>query len=114
MTRGFSCHFFKFKTPNSNCSRNVGLIMARAALVQMVSSADVADNLYQATELMKQARAMDADLVLLPENFAFMGFNEKDKIKIGEAYGDGPIQKTISHLAKQLGLWVIAGTIPLK
>jgi deaminated glutathione amidase len=88
--------------------------MARAALVQMVSSARVADNLDQATQLMKQACDQQADLVLLPENFAFMGFNEKDKLLIGEVYGEGPIQQKISQLAKQMGLWVIAGTIPLK
>lgn len=88
--------------------------MARAALVQMVSSADVADNLHQVEQLMFQARDAQADLVLLPENFAFMGLHDTDKLHIGEVYGQGSIQHKISQLAKLLGLWVIAGTIPLK
>ena len=88
--------------------------MARAALVQMVSSAGVADNLHQVEQLMIQAREEQAELVLLPENFAFMGLHETDKLRIGEEYGVGPIQQKISQLAKKLGLWVIAGTIPLK
>ena len=88
--------------------------MARAALVQMVSSAHVAENLQHVEHLMKQARDEQADLVLLPENFAFMGLHETDKLQIGEVYGVGPIQEKISQLAKNLGLWVIAGTIPLK
>ncbi|PWY55922.1 apolipoprotein acyltransferase [Legionella qingyii] len=88
--------------------------MARAALVQMVSSADVADNLQQVEKLMIHAREEQAELVVLPENFAFMGFHETDKLQIGEVYGDGPIQQKMSQLAKKLGLWVIAGTIPLK
>lgn len=67
--------------------------MARAALVQMVSSAEVADNLQQAEKLITQAREEQADLVLLPENFAFMGLHEADKLSIAETYGDGPIQK---------------------
>ncbi|MCW8471698.1 carbon-nitrogen hydrolase family protein [Fluoribacter gormanii] len=88
--------------------------MARAALVQMVSSADVADNLQQVEKLMIHAREEQVELVVLPENFAFMGLHETDKLQIGEVYGDGPIQQKMSQLAKQLGLWIIAGTIPLK
>ncbi|HHF7367103.1 TPA: carbon-nitrogen hydrolase family protein [Legionella bozemanae] len=88
--------------------------MARAALIQMVSSAEVADNLCQVEKLMIQAREEQAELVLLPENFAFMGLKETDKLQIGEVYGAGPIQQKISQLAKKLGLWVIAGTIPVK
>lgn len=88
--------------------------MARVALVQMVSSANVVDNLQLVEKLMIQAREGEAELVLLPENFAFMGRHETDKLQIGEIYGQGPIQEKISKLAKQLGLWVIAGTMPLK
>ncbi|KTD11085.1 hydrolase [Legionella gratiana] len=88
--------------------------MTRVALVQMVSSATVADNLQQIEKLMFQAREAQSDLVLLPENFAFMGLYESDKLQIGEVYGQGPIQQKISQLAKQLGLWIVAGTIPLK
>ncbi|MGL5743414.1 MAG: carbon-nitrogen hydrolase family protein [Legionella sp.] len=88
--------------------------MARAALVQMVSSAKVADNLAQVEKLMMQARDDGADLVLLPENFAFMGLHEQDKLQIGEIYGDGPIQQKISACAKKIGMWVVAGTIPVK
>ncbi|MBI2785302.1 MAG: carbon-nitrogen hydrolase family protein [Legionella longbeachae] len=88
--------------------------MGRVALIQMVSSANVADNLQHLEKLMQQARAEDAELVVLPENFAFMGLNEKDKLQIGEVYGEGPIQQKISHLAKKFSMWVIAGTIPLK
>lgn len=88
--------------------------MARAALIQMISSAKVTDNLQQVEQLMIQAREEQADIVLLPENFAFMGLKEIDKLQIGEIYGVGSIQQKISQLAKKLGIWVIAGTIPLK
>lgn len=88
--------------------------MARAAVIQMVSSAKVPDNLQQVEKLMIQAHKEQAELVVLPENFAFMGAKESDKLQIGETYGQGPIQHKISQLAKQLNLWVVAGTIPLK
>lgn len=88
--------------------------MARVALVQMVSSARVIDNLQQTEKLMIQARDNQAELVVLPENFAFMGRNEADKLQIAEVYGQGSIQEKIGELAKRLSLWVVAGTIPIK
>ncbi|HAT8178417.1 TPA: carbon-nitrogen hydrolase family protein [Legionella pneumophila] len=88
--------------------------MNRVALVQMVSSAKVADNLQLTEQYLIQAREQEASLVVLPENFAFMGMNERDKLHIAEDYGQGPIQQKISELARDLRLWIIAGTIPLK
>jgi len=88
--------------------------MARVALVQMVSSAKIAENLQQIEKLMTKARDSQAELVVLPENFAFMGTKDTDKLQIAEVYGQGPIQQKVSQLARQLGLWVIAGSISLK
>lgn len=88
--------------------------MARVALVQMVSSANVSDNLQQIRLLLQQAREQNVELVVLPENFAFMGMNEGDKVKMAEEEGQGPIQEQVRALAQDLGLWIIAGTIPIK
>jgi len=88
--------------------------MARIALIQMVSFAQVEKNLQQVETLMRQARDAEAQLVVLPENFALMGIHETDKVHIAEVEGHGPIQDKISQLASRLGLWVVAGTIPLK
>jgi predicted amidohydrolase len=86
----------------------------QVALIQMVSSSNIADNLAQVTHWMKVAKEKQVDLVVLPENFAMMGVHESDKCQIAEQEGQGPIQEKISALAKALGLWVVAGTIPLK
>lgn len=88
--------------------------MSRVALVQMVSSTQIKDNLDQVEQLLMQAVAAEADLVVLPENFAYMGMLQSDVLNIAEPYGQGPIQDQISRLAKKFGLWVIAGTIPIK
>lgn len=88
--------------------------MARVAVAQMRSSAQVKDNLNQVEQLMTQAREEEVQLVVLPENFALMGCNETDKLQAAEVEGHGFIQEKVSYLAKQLGLWVIAGTLPLK
>ncbi|MFI4919305.1 MAG: carbon-nitrogen hydrolase family protein [Legionellales bacterium] len=88
--------------------------MTKAAIIQMVSTAKVAENLMQVETLMVQARDKQAELVVLPENFAFMGMNETDKLQVAEVDGLGAIQQKIIQLAKRMGLWVVAGTIPIQ
>jgi nitrilase len=80
----------------------------------MVSSADVGRNLEVARALLRQARDGGARIAALPENFAFMGAREADKLAIAEDEGAGPIQQAVAGLARELGLWIIAGTLPLR
>jgi len=88
--------------------------VTRVAAIQMVSSADVGLNLDVASRLLREARAQGARVATLPENFAFMGVAEADKFAIAENDGDGPIQARLASLASELGLWIVAGTIPLR
>jgi deaminated glutathione amidase len=86
----------------------------KVAALQMTSGPDVPANLAQAKELLTQARNQDARLAALPENFAFMGLKDADKRAVGEADGSGPIQDFLSATARDLGLWVVAGTMPIR
>lgn len=88
--------------------------MSKVAVIQMVSSASVKNNLKQIDRFLFRAVEEHVDLVVLPENFAFMGMKETDKLVVGEIYGTGEIQQAISAMAKKYGLWVVAGTIPVK
>ena len=88
--------------------------MAIAAVVQMNSSSDVAANMSALKGYFSNAAAANARLLVLPENFAFMGKHETDKLHIAEMYGRGEIQEMISKYAKSYKIWVIAGTISLK
>ena len=87
--------------------------MTHAAVLQMTSTPDVATNLAMARQLLERARADGAVLASLPENFAIMGRNEVDKLAVAEPLGEGPIQSFLGHCARELGLWIIGGTIPL-
>lgn len=87
--------------------------MQKVGLVQMTSSTKIAENLKFVEQMLIQANEQEVALVVLPENFACMGFKD-EKLRSAETYGQGPIQEKISQLAKQLNLWIIAGTIPLK
>ena len=88
--------------------------MTRVAAIQMVSSADVGRNLATAAELLRRAREQGALLAALPENFAFMGLREADKLAVAEDDGSGPIQAALADLARDLSMWIVAGTLPLR
>lgn len=88
--------------------------MGLVAVVQMVSSSNIKNNLNALEGYCKRAADEGVALLALPENFAFMGLDERDKCKQAEVYGQGDIQQTVSRFAKHFGLWIVAGTIPLK
>jgi len=86
---------------------------AKVAAVQMNSGPDVAANLDAAARLLAQARESGARVAVLPENFSFMGRRDADKRSVAEADGDGPVQGFLSDQARELGLWIVGGTIPI-
>jgi len=88
--------------------------MTMVAAVQMVSSADVGRNLAEAGRLLREARLRGAAIAALPENFAFMGQAEDEKFAIAEEPGSGPIQAHLAATARELGSWIIGGTVPLR
>jgi nitrilase len=85
----------------------------KVAALQMTSAADVALNLETAARLLAEARAAGARVAVLPENFSFMGLHDVDKRAIAEPDGDGPVQRFLSQRARELGLWIVGGTIPI-
>ena len=85
----------------------------RAAAIQLNSVADRDANLATAGRLLRQAAEQGVALALLPENFSFMGAKEHDKLAIAEADGSGPIQDFLAATARELKLWIVAGTVPL-
>ena len=87
--------------------------MKRVAAIQMASGPNVNANLLEAQRLIDQAVNAGAGLIVLPENFAQMGNKESDKLKIQEQPGDGPLQSFLAEQAKQHGIWLVGGTIPI-
>ncbi|MET0293106.1 MAG: carbon-nitrogen hydrolase family protein [Steroidobacteraceae bacterium] len=86
----------------------------KVAAIQMCSGDDVARNLETAGRLLAGAAAEGAGLAVLPENFAFMGRTERDRMAVAEADGEGPIQSFLAESAAALGITLIGGTIPLR
>jgi predicted amidohydrolase len=86
-----------------------------AAVVQLSSQSDVAQNLARAEHWIAEAARAGARLIALPENFAFMG-EEDGKRAIAEALVPpfGPIVTSIARAAKEAGAFVVAGGMPEK
>ncbi|KRW57479.1 carbon-nitrogen hydrolase family protein [Pseudomonas sp. TTU2014-080ASC] len=83
------------------------------AVIQMVSQDDVLANLAEARRLLTDAAEQGARLAVLPENFAAMGRRDLAVLGRAEALGEGPILPWLEQTAKTLGLWIVAGTLPL-
>ena len=84
------------------------------SVLQMTSNENVEQNLSFIEDTLVAADVPNHKLTVLPENFAFMGLHESDKLQFAEAYGDGPIQKRLARLAKKLQITIIAGSVPIK
>jgi nitrilase len=85
----------------------------RIAAVQMVSTADVGENLDQAEHLIAQAAERGAMLVVLPEYFPIVGMSDRDKVAVRELDGAGPIQDFLRAVATRHHVWLVGGSVPL-
>ena len=86
----------------------------KIAAIQMVSSASLQQNLVTAERLIKAAAADGAQVAVLPEYFCMMGLKDTDKVHAKEKLGSGPIQEKLAVITKDIGIYLIAGTIPLE
>lgn len=85
----------------------------KIAAIQMVSGTDLANNLATARRLLERAAQGGAQLAVLPEYFCLMGQRDSDKLAIAEQPNQGPIQTMLQSAARDLGLWVVGGTLPM-
>ena len=90
----------------------------RVAAIQMCSGASVSANLDRAGELVREAADGGAQLVLLPEYFAHLAEGGSASIAETFARADAdterqPIQAALQRWARDYGVWVVGGAVPL-
>lgn len=90
----------------------------RVAAIQLVSGVDRDLNLEASARLLRGAVQAGAQLAVLPENFAFMGHSDRDRVAQAEhASGSGdattPAQDFLAAQAREHGIVLIGGTVPL-
>jgi predicted amidohydrolase len=84
----------------------------KAAAIQMVSGASLDANLRAAHALLREAAQQGAELAVLPEYFCLMGHQDTDKLAVREPPGSGTVQAFLASTARELGLWLVGGTLP--
>lgn len=85
----------------------------RAAVIQMVSSTNVAENMHHAEQWIARAAKENAQWVVLPEYWPIMGQHAQDKLAVAEKMGEGSLQAALSQWAKQYHITLFSGSIPL-
>ena len=80
-----------------------------AAAIQMRTGPDRAANLARAEALVRDAAARGARLIVLPEVFAWRG-PTADEATAAEPV-PGPTTARLGALARELGLWLVAGSL---
>jgi len=86
---------------------------SRVAALQMTSSGSLDANLAQASHLIQEAVDQGAQLLVLPEYFAYHGCRGIADIAQGEKEQSGPARTFLAEQAKQHKVWIVGGTIPV-
>ena len=81
------------------------------AVGQMTSGDDVDKNLDACARVCRAAKDRGASLLVLPENFAFLGRGDGDTLARMEPL-DGPLFSRFRALSREHGLWVSFGGFP--
>ncbi|TBR15962.1 MAG: carbon-nitrogen hydrolase family protein [Rugosibacter sp.] len=85
----------------------------KLAALQMISGPAVGPNLDTAARLINEAATAGAQLIVLPEYFPLIGASDAERLAAREMIGHGPIQDFLSTMARQQGLWLVGGSLPL-
>lgn len=84
------------------------------SVLQLTSAALWATNKAVVAELFACLPAQRPQLVLIPEALSHFGAGEAQLGRYAEELGKGDVQRTIADLARKHGVWVVAGTIPMR
>ena len=86
----------------------------KVAAIQMVSAVERETNLARAHDLLARAAEAGAELAVLPEYFCLMGRRDTDKLGLRETAGAGRVQGFLADAAREFGLWIVGGTLPIE
>ena len=84
-----------------------------AAVVQLKPDRGLEGNLESAAKWIDHACERGAGLVVLPENFAYFGIKRLAEAAAGEKTPDGPVRQFLRSKARQWGVWLQGGTVPI-
>jgi predicted amidohydrolase len=84
----------------------------RLSAIQLTSEPDPAVNFAAVKQYLQQLPTAEQHLVLLPECFAVFGGSDKLQLAHQAAIGEGFIQQRCQQLAREFGVYLVAGSQP--
>lgn len=93
---------------------SIGATNMMVACVQLNSGPETLDNLTSAAHIISEAAKAGAELVVTPENTDFMRMNEALTLETALPEDDNPSVKFFSLLARELGIWLLIGSMKIK
>jgi nitrilase len=87
--------------------------VTKVAAIQMTSGGDLDSNLSQAKALIEAAVKQGAQLLVLPEYFAYHGCRDIASIAEQEQLSSGPARLFLAEQARCHQVWLVGGTIPV-
>lgn len=88
--------------------------LLRVACIQLNSGSDQPGNLERTASLLEKCAEQNSDLILLPENFSFMGADDREKLAVAEVQNSSSILTFLSDQARKHEAVIVGGSIPLK
>ncbi len=86
----------------------------RAGAIQLCSNRDQDDNLARAASLIEKAAEQNCSLILLPENFSYMGDCDADRSAVAEKQNRSSVLTFLAEQARRHQITIVGGTVPLK
>ena len=86
----------------------------KAACVQMNSAAEIAPNLESADKFIRAAASAGAQFIMTPENTTLIEPNRARALAKTPAEESHPGVPHFSALAKELGVWLLIGSLPVR
>lgn len=85
-----------------------------AACIQNCAQLDMAHNIEETSAMLRAAHKEGAQLVCLPEYFAYLA--SSDKLVLANAFveNEHPALRHYQSLAKELGIWILLGSLAIK
>ncbi|HWC63208.1 MAG TPA: carbon-nitrogen hydrolase family protein [Rhizomicrobium sp.] len=86
----------------------------RAACVQLRASEDMAENIAAASRLIRDAAKAGAQFIATPENTSLMAADAGAKLAQSHDEAHDPALPVLTELAKELGIWLLIGSLAIK
>ncbi|HFG2430351.1 TPA: carbon-nitrogen hydrolase family protein [Vibrio cholerae] len=87
--------------------------MQRVGLVQMTSGSEMSFNLAYLKQEVDKLAQQGAQWIVTPENALLLG-NREQYHQQAELLDHGPVQHALASLAKEYGVWLLIGSMPIR